>query len=293
MSVNRRRFLTTSAMAAAAATAQAGANNMSKPDSAAICRISSREFVIPGDTFADKLEIMQTWGFNAIELDGARLPERRQEIRDGLRGSDLGVSAVCSGYDGVLCHEDPAERRKAIDSVKRILDAAAEFHPTGLIIVPAFNGQTKLWYVPAREALISLLPELGEHAHQCGTQVLLEPLNRNESWYLRFLADAASICREINHPGVAMMGDFFHMGIEEPSDYAAFIAARDYLGNVHLGSRQRYLPGQDERDFRPGFRALKEIGYKKFISLECFPQVDPKKEIPVSLAFLRQQWREA
>lgn len=292
----RRRFLAAAA-AGAGLSASSPKGEASEPsplsDSVPVLKLASREFVIPGDTLPEKLDRMEEWGFSGIELDGARLPERIVEIRNALRGRPLEVGAVCSGYEGVLIHEDPDIRWKTVDNIKEIISHAAEFMPTGMIIVPAFNGQTQLQFVPAREALMSVLPALGEHAHKCGTRVLIEPLNRNEAWYYRTLSDAAAICKEIGHPGVAMMGDFFHMGIEEASDYGAFITARDFLFNVHLGSRQRYLPGQDDRDFRPGFKALKEIGYRKFCSLECFPIGDPLVEIPKSVKFIRTQWREA
>ena len=58
-----------------------------------------------------------------------------------------------------------------------------------------------------------------------GSRVLLEPLNRGEAFFLRQVADAASICRDINSPGVQMMGDFYHMYIEETSDLGAFLSA--------------------------------------------------------------------
>ncbi|MDP8246431.1 MAG: sugar phosphate isomerase/epimerase family protein [Candidatus Hinthialibacter antarcticus] len=296
--MDRRRFITHSSAAAGAALTQNASASETHPvinrTQPAELRLASREFVIPGETFAEKLDRLEEWGFAAIELDGANLPNRVQEIKTALRFRNLEVGAVCSGYEGVLVHEDPEIRRKTMDSIKTIFDAAAEFSPKGLIVVPAFNGQTQLYYGPAREALMAVLPVIGEHAHQCGTRVLLEPLNRNEALYFRQLADFARICKEINHPGVAMMGDFYHMGLEEPCDYAAFVAARKYLYNVHLGGGQyRLLPGQDDRDFRDGFRGLKDIGYRHFCSLECFPQKEPLVEIPKSVEFLRQQWREA
>ena len=76
--------------------------------------------------------------------------------------------------------------------------------------------------------LVEQLGPLGEHAAKVGTRVLLEPLNRKEAYFLRQLADAASICRDVNSPGVAMMGDFYHMYIEETSDEGAFLSAGEY-----------------------------------------------------------------
>ncbi len=297
--MDRRRFLTHSSVAAAGAVSvTSAAASQEHPvitrERPAEFKLASREFVIPGETLNEKLDRMEAWGFSGIELDGANLANRIHEIKTALRFRNIEIGAICVGYEGVLIHEDPEIRRQTMDSIKAILTAAAELNHKGLIIVPAFNGQTKLYYGPARDALMAVLPLLAEHAHKNNSRVILEPLNRNESLYFRQLGDFAQICKEIDHPGVAMMGDFYHMGIEEPCDYAAFLAARKYLYNVHLGGgRHRLLPGQDDRDFRVGFRGLKDIGYRHFCSLECFPTGDPLVEIPKSVEFLRQQWREA
>ena len=78
---------------------------------------------------------------------------------------------------------------------------------------------------------------------------MMEPLNRNEAFFLRQVADAASIARDCKNPCVCLMGDFYHMFIEETSDLGAFISGGPRVHNVHLASRTRVLPGQDERQF--------------------------------------------
>jgi len=203
------------------------------------------------------------------------------------------VSAICAGFSGALISDDASVRETCRNSMKEILTAAGEIGSTGLIYVPAFNGQTKLDHVEGRKILLDQLPELAEHAVKCGTRLLLEPLNRREAWFLRQLADAASICRDANHPGSCMMGDFYHMYIEETSDMGAFLSAGQYLHHVHLASIKRNLPGQDERDYTNGFGGLKMIGYQDFCSFECGVIGDREVEIPKSVKFLREQWRKA
>jgi len=123
--------------------------------------------------------------------------------------------------------------------------------------------------------------------------VLFEPLNRNEAFFLRQLADAAAIARDCKSPAICVMGDFYHMGIEETSDLGAFISAGERLHHVHLASRTRVLPGQDDRSFVDGFRGLKWIGYQDYCSFECGVRGDRAVEIPKSMAFLRDQWEKA
>ena len=162
-----------------------------------------------------------------------------------------------------------------------------------MVYTPAFNWDTKLGNQEIRKALLDTLPAIGQHAFEHGTRILMEPLNRKEEFFLRQVADAASIARDCNNPGVCVMGDFYHMFMEETSDLGAFISGGPYLHHVHLASRTRNLPGQDERQFVEGFRGLKWIGYQDYCSFECSVRGEPKVEIPKSMAFLREQWSKA
>ena len=296
MSLGRREFFLKSvawgAAVAAGRALRASAAEEGKAAKAEL-KISSQEGIVPGKSLREKVEKMEKWGFDGLEVGGGGLPGRVKEIQEALRGTKIKLSAICSGYEGVLISEDEKVRKQAADTMKEILAAAGELGSTGLICVPAFNGQTKLGNREARKVLLDVLPPLGDAAVKAGTRVLLEPLNRGEAFFLRQLADAASICRDAKNPGICMMGDFYHMNIEETCDLAAFLAAGSYLHHVHLASRARNLPGQDERDFIAGFTGLKLIGYRDYASLECGVVGNREVEIPKAVTFLRRQWEEA
>jgi sugar phosphate isomerase/epimerase len=215
-----------------------------------------------------------------------------EEFQKALQGRKIKVSAICAGFKGVIISEQEQVRKEAMDSMKEILTAAGAIGSTGLIIVPAFHGQTKLGHQESRELLVKLLPELGDHAQKAGTRILLEPLNRRECHFLRQVPDAAAICRDVNNPGIAVMGDFWHMTWEETSDTAAFLSAAKYLHHVHMASRKsRNMPGEDEGDnYVDGFRGLKLIGYQDFVSFECGCKGDRKKSLATAVKLLREQW---
>jgi len=293
MAMDRREFMVSGAAAGIAVALGAASRAQSAGAPKAVLKISSQEGRIPGRELSEKLDRMEKWGIVGLEPGGGGLPGRVESLKRALSGRNVKISAVCAGYSGCLISHEESERKKAMDTIKELLTAAGELGSTGLIVVPAFNGQTNLCNREARKILIDLLPELGDHAHQHGTRVLLEPLNRGEAFFLRQLADAAAICRDVNNPGVAMMGDFYHMAIEETSDMGAFLSAGKYLHHVHLASRRRNLPGQDDRDFTDGFRGLKMIGYQDYCSFECGCIGDPEVEIPKSVRFLRDQWAKA
>jgi len=307
----RRTFIAGgSAIAAgiAAAPRAVSAFSLNESGKEGVLKLSCQEGIIPGRTLSEKCDFLEEHGFVGIEPGGGNLHKRVGEFQKVLKGRNLKVSAICAGFRGVPVSEFPDRRREAMESMKVILQAAGELGSTGLIYVPAFNSQSQAGLVAARFLLIDFLQEMAEHAEKANCRMLLEPLNRYETWYVRQLADAAKICQEVDHPYIQMMGDFYHMGREEACDYSAFLTARKWLHHVHLASRpNRKQPGYDKGDdFRPGFRALKEIGYQDFCSYECgivgsaqgatkeeTNELNKKIEIPKAAEFLRKQWEEA
>ena len=260
--------------------------------------LSFQEGIPPGESLTEKLDFMESLGIVGFEPGGRGLAGRVQEIQDALKNRPIKVAAICAGFDGFILAED-AKTKELFDSTMReIVAAAGELGSTGVVMVPAFNGQKPC--LPhtqeTRDYLCQQLHDLGEYAVKCGTTVILEPLNRNECFYMRLVADAAAICRDSQSEGVKCMGDFWHMK-EEPSYYAAFMAAgSQYLQHVHMASRgRRLMPGEDGEldDYRQGLKALKEIGYNKFVTFECGCEGERKETVTAAVELLRKQWQEA
>ncbi len=295
MKFTRRDFLTISAVTGVAGAFAPDANAFTLPDppQPGRLRLSCQEGVAPGKSVAEKLDFLEELGFEGFEPGGGGLGNRVEQLQKALQGRKIKISAICAGFSGVIISEKEEERQKALSTMKEILTAAGALGSTGLIIVPAFNGQTKLDHKESRELLVKLLPELGDHAQKAGTRILLEPLNRRECHFLRQVSDAAAICRDVNNAGIALMGDFWHMTWEETSDTAAFLSAAKYLHHVHMASRKtRNMPGEDEGDnYMEGFRGLKLIGYQDFVSFECGCKGgDRKKALTNAVKLLREQW---
>ena len=255
-----------------------------------------------GESLKEKLDNMEKWGFVGLEpygqdFLGEKMSAGIKKFKDALKGRPIKISAVCAGNKGCIIAKDKPDRDKAVETIKQILTACGELESTGMILVPAFHWhKTALPNKEARPLLIEHLKLLGEHAVKVGTRLLLEPLNRKECFFLRQLADAAAICKDVGSPGIAMMGDFWHMTWEETSDLGALISAGDYLHHVHIASRKnRKMPGEDgEADnYTLGFKGLKWIGYQDYVSLECGAVGDKNVVVPKAADLLRKQWEEA
>ncbi len=303
--MNRRDFLATAAVGSAALAAAsvlpgcvAVSDNKKKAENEPELKISFQEGTAPGESLAEKLDFMESLGVVGFEPGGRGLASRVKEIQDALSGRNIKVSAICAGFDGFILAEDPAVKELFDKTMREIVAAAGELGSTGVIMVPAFNHQTpcKPHTMDTRNYLCEQLHDLGEFALEHGTTVILEPLNRNEAFYMRLVADAAAIARDSDSKGVKAMGDFWHMS-EETSDYGALMSAgKEYLQHVHIASRgRRIMPGEDgEKDnYVDGFRALKEIGYDKYVSFECGTKGDRATTVTEAVNLLRKQWGEA
>ena len=260
--------------------------------------ISFQEGTAPGENLAQKFDFMEQLGIEGFEPGGWNLAGRVNEIQQALSGRNIKVSAICAGFGGFILAEDP-ETKATFDSTMRdIVAAAGELGSTGVIMVPAFNGQRPCLphTMETRNYLCEQLHELGEYALKCNTTVILEPLNRREAFYMRLVSDAAAICRDSESEGVKCMGDFWHM-MEETSDYAAFMSAGPkYLQHVHIASRgNRIMPGEDGEvdNYVDGFRALKEMGYDKYVSFECGTRGDRATTVTAAVELMRAQWEQA
>ena len=302
MTIDRRKFIQTTlagtaAMAVGSPVSFASANEKKGKGSPKL-NLSFQEGVPPGATLKEKFDFMEAHGVIGFEPHGKALLARKQEMKDALRGRNIKVTAVCAGFEGFILSTDPAVRKQCRDTMAELIITAGEFGSTGVIMVPAFNRQVPVMphTQDTRDFLCEQLDEMGTLAQEHGTTIILEPLNRKEAFFLRQVADAASICRDTNNPGVRCMGDFWHMTWEETSDMGAFLSGGEYLQHVHMASRKRRsMPGEDgEADnYVNGFKGLKMLGYDKYVSFECGAQGDRNVVVPAALELLRRQWEEA
>ena len=106
------------------------------------------------------------------------------------------------------------------------------------------------------------------------------------------MEQGAAIAAEVG-PEIGVMADFFHMGIEEVDIAASIRANRQHLVYVHVADSNRLQPGRGHLDFRPGFRALKEIGYDGPLAIECRVEGPYDEAIRETVALIRREWEAA
>ena len=258
-------------------------------------KIAVQENLIPRTSLKDKFIMAEELGFEGVEIWGRNIEERVPQLKEALSVSKIPISTICAGYRGSLLGMDYDERKLAINDIKSRLSIAAELGAIGVIVVPIF-GKPKLPNLQPlyssveeleRDLLIRELKDLGKHADDVGAYILLEPLNRYETHFIRTLRQAIEICEEVAIEHVKIMADFFHMNIEEADIPASLKEASKYLRHIHLADSNRWLPGYGHTDFKSAFETLKEVGYKYYMALECYVPEPKEESLRKSLRYLK------
>lgn len=260
-------------------------------------KLACQEHLLPGATLVEKWHAAQSFGFDGIELHGhgdfqfqARLPELRT-----AREAGVVMPTVCVIMDHFIGDFDAERRRDARANMRSLLSVIGEIGGYGAITPAAFGMFSRALppFKPPRSpeedrtVLLEELHTLGRHAQQVGTLVLLEPLNRYEDHMIHTLAEAADLCDAVGLDSVKVMGDMFHMSIEEQDSAAAIRAAGDMLAHVHLADSNRLQPGMGQTQFAPIIQALHAIGYGGFLALECGIRGERGSALAESAALLR------
>lgn len=261
---------------------------------------------LPGESLDETFANARRYGFDAVEVvigPTFDLGDRLDEVRDASQAAGIRVSGICthSMHDPLM--PDPAERERRFSGLTELLRLVDELGADGVISVPVRRAVA--W--PEMADVERELPELAiaeftrwAAALPAGrSAVFLEPLNRYEASLLRRVEQAAAVAERVASPRVRALADLFHMNIEEADMAEPIRSAVAQLSYVHIADNNRLQPGAGCLDFQPPFRALKEIEYGGYVSIECtdlggpLAAGGPEAMLPATVAFLREQWARA
>ena len=259
-------------------------------------RIGVQDRLVPGATLAEKYESARRFGFDALELsERPAFDEARAALRERVP-----VTAIAGGYRGWLIDPDPAQVTAARRDIAELLGLAGELG-TGVIVVPIWGRTRNLPGIATGrtraedEALfLEGLRPLAERAERTGARIFIEPLNRYQNDICMTIADAVRFRDAIDSAAILVVGDTFHMNIEEADMAASLAEAGERLGYVQMADSQRFEPGAGHIDFTSIFSALAGIGYTGDIGIECGAlSGEPEVVLPRTAALIRDLIRES
>lgn len=259
----------------------------------------------PGASFAQSCRKALETGYTGIEVapftlseDPAAIPAgQRREYRDVIGSEGIGYAglhALLTAPRGELHVTTPDNnvRTRSWDYFRKLIDLCADLGDGGVMVLGsgkqrrAMEGDT---VEDATKRLREGLASVAGHAAGRGVLVLPETLAPHLSNVLTTLDETVALVKEIGHPAIRTMFDT-HNAVAETEPHDQLIKKyAEYIEHVHVNEMDGRHPGTGSYDFAAPLRALREIGYTKWLSLEVFRFEPSGEEIARgSAAFLRK-----
>lgn len=247
-------------------------------------------------------------GIQVYATSGPMAPEnlnakKRCELSDLIASNGLIVSAVCGDLGRGFAN--PEENPKLIEKSKRIMDLAKELGTnvitTHIGVVPEDSAH------PRWKILQEACEELGEYGDNMGASFAIETGPEKSATLKRFLDSLHSHGVRVNlDPAnlVMVTGDDPVGAVHNLKKYIVHTHAKDGIllrhenpeviygmieDVIQQGEAFRELPlGEGGVDFPAYLKALDEIGYHGFLTVEREVGENPEKDIRTAVNFLNK-----
>ena len=242
--------------------------------------------VDPQLPFAERIGKVAGAGYHAVELVGEYDNWSKEDFahaRTRFHSVDMVVDA-CSGIRTSLC--DPSQRDTLLGEIHAKLPVLAELECSRLILL-AGDTVPGLTHEQMHASCVEGLKRAADIAAARNVELLLENIDpeENPKYFLTSVREGFEVIRDVGHPKVKFLYDFFHEQISEGNLISKLEKNLDLVGLVHVADVPgRHEPGTGEINYASIFRKLGQWHYSRYIAMEFIPTGD----IVVSLRTVRE-----
>ncbi len=241
---------------------------------AALARAGQVELGVCGS--AENFAKAEQFGFDYYEPGAAAIAAMSDSAFAAFRDRVMASRLRCLSFNGLIRTMTVVGRDVNLDAVANYLDTTLDrCKQLGAKVVVWGSASSR--NVPegfSREQawtqIKTFLARAGEIARAKQIAIGIEPLRRQESNIINTGAEALRLVREVNHPQVKMIIDYYHLRVEK-EDPAIVREAREHIVHLHFANPTgRRWPRSVDEDPEYGrfFGLLKEIDYRGGLSIE-------------------------
>lgn len=238
-------------------------------------KYSYNTLVYAGEPVKESIKRLAKYGYDYVDFVGEPQDYDIEEVRTCLQENNIEASSICAIFtpERDLVSSEPSIRKNTVDYIKECVDFASSIGAKYISVSATANmkihpeadrDQEIAWAVEG-------LQSAGEYALDKGIKLTLEAWNRYETYLINTLEEALEVVNLVNLPSVGVMGDTFHMSIEESNIGNAFEQCGDKLYYVHIADSNRKAPGYGHINFEEVKNSLKKINYAGVLSMELLP----------------------
>lgn len=251
------------------------------------------------------IELAAEAGYDGVEIAPYTIassvdkipPSQREEIRRVAEDCGIevvGLHWVLVGPEDVnLLDADPEVRARTKGYLLKLVDFCADIG--GKVIVFGSPKQRNVPEGVSKETAwrwaVETFRAVAEHAAGRGVTFCIEPLRRELTNFINTCSEAMRLIEEVGHPNFRLILDCWSM-LDEGRPIPEIVKeGAKYLAHFHANDDNRRGPGFGSLDFARILRALDEIDYNGFVSVEVFEaHTDPMEIATHSLSVLRGAW---
>jgi sugar phosphate isomerase/epimerase len=121
-----------------------------------------------------------------------------------------------------------------------------------------------------------------------GVTICMEPLTHLETNFCTTAGETVKLIDKVGHPNFRLLLDTKAMTFEEAGRPATIRKYADYLAHYHANDENLHGPGFGDVDFGPIFKALNDVNYQGYMSVEVFEfEAGPEVIATKSLDYLK------
>ena len=213
-----------------------------------------------------------TLGLNAREISAAQRREYRQSAESfGLEVIGLHwLLAKTQGYH--LTTEDESVRNRTAEYLKELVQLCADLGGHVMVLGSPLqrNFPPAMGHAKAMDNAVSVLKQVVSTLESHDVRIAIEPLSPQEGNFLNHAAQGREMIDKIGSEAVQLHLDVKAMSSEGIPIDKIIRDNSDLLIHFHANDPNLLGPGMGELDQVPVFRALQDIDYLKWVSVEVF-----------------------
>lgn len=286
---NRRDFIQTSASAIALCSINmAGLPILCGRNNENLFKYAFCNEILEDISWPEQCEIIGRAGYTGVEIATFTLVEegvqeldagqRRQMVQDmnnaGIECAGLHWLFVAPPQGLHFTTPDNNVRQRSVNYLSELIDFCGDMGGEVLVFGSPNQRGTTLG-ASVDEALnyfIDGLAQVADHAQQRNVKILLEPLPGSSTDVVNTSSEAMDIVNKIDHPAISTMFDF-HNTTDETEPLEVIVRKYyNHIDHIHFQNMDGTVVLHDAipQKYIPVFKVLKELDYKKWVSLEVF-----------------------
>ncbi|MFM7516522.1 MAG: sugar phosphate isomerase/epimerase family protein [Pirellula sp.] len=237
-----------------------------------------------GTSHREGLELAKKLGYTGVEVAPFTLGLDAREISKQTRRDyrlmveDLGMSIIglhwllakTNGFH--LTTEDQAVRNKTADYFKSLIELCSDLGGDVMVLGSPLqrNFSPPMTHDQAMANAVEVIRQLTGQLETAKVRLAIEPLGPQEGNFLNHASQARSMIKAIDSPNVRLHLDVKAMSTEDRPIEQIVRENADWVIHFHANDPNKLGPGMGQVDQEPIFKALTEIGYKGWVSVEVF-----------------------